>query len=132
MLGAAGGGNGLKASRVGRPLPNPRFFLGVLPGAMLPDRQMATTWNAHFRPEMDACEGHKDQSQALIQYAPSKIPIGVLFPQLMALSLEPQHYFLAPARAPALISKVGHSKGLRPLPPTPKTNCRWDASNNAE
>ena len=78
---------------------------------MLPDRQMATTWNAHFRPEMDACEGHKDQSQALIQHTPSKIPIGVLFPQLMALSLEPQHYFLAPARATALISKVGHLGG---------------------
>ena len=26
----------------------------------------------------------------------------------------------APARAPAMISKVGHSRGLRPLPPTPK------------
>ena len=29
----------------------------------------------------------------------------------------------APARAPALISKVGHSRGLRPLPPTPRK--RW-------
>ena len=75
---------------------------------MLPDRQMATTWNAHFRPEVDAYEGHKGQSQALIQHTPSEIPTGVLFPQLMALSLAPQHYFLAPARAPALISKVGH------------------------
>ena len=69
---------------------------------------MATTWNAHFRPEMDAYEGHENQSQALIQHAPIEIPTGVLFPQLMALSLESQHYFLAPARAPALISKVGH------------------------
>ena len=73
---------------------------------------------------MDACEGHENQSQALIQYAPSEIPTGVLFPQLTALSLEPQHYFLAPARAPALISKVGHSRGLRPLPPTPRKN-QW-------
>ena len=72
------------------------------------DRQMATTRNAHFHAEMDACEGHESQSQALIQYAPSEIPTGVLFPQLMTLSLEPQHHFPAPARAPALISKVGH------------------------
>ena len=75
---------------------------------MLPVRQMATTSNVHLRAEMDAYEGHENQSQALIQYAPSEIPTGVLFPQLMTLSLEPQHHFLAPARAPALISKVGH------------------------
>ena len=84
----------MKASRVGRPLPNPRF-LGILPGA-IPDRQMAT-WNVHFRPEMDGYEGHENQPQALIQDAPSEIPTGALFPQLMALSLGPQHYFLAPA-----------------------------------
>ena len=71
------------------------------------DRQMATPWNAHFRPEVDACEGHKDLSQALIQHAPSEIPTGVLFPRLMALSLGPQRYILPPARAPAGISKVG-------------------------
>ena len=57
---------------------------------------------------MDACEGHENQSQALRQYVPSEIPTSALFPQLMALSLGPHHYFLAPARAPALISKVGH------------------------
>ena len=49
---------------------------------MLPDRPMATTWNAYFRSEMNACEGHESQSQALIQYAPSEIPTGALFPQL--------------------------------------------------
>ena len=70
---------------------------------MLPDRQMTTTWNAHFRPGMDAYEGHENQSQALIQHAPIEIPTGTLFPQLMALSLGPQHYFLAPARAPPFL-----------------------------
>ena len=55
---------------------------------------------------MDACEGHENQSQALIQYAPSEIPTGVLFPQLTALSLGPQHHILAPARTSALISKI--------------------------
>ena len=30
----------------------------------------------------------------------------------------------AMARARALISKVVHSRGLRPLPPTPRKNCR--------
>ena len=35
-----------------------------------------------------------------------EIPVGVLFPQVIALSRGPQHYILAPARAPALISKV--------------------------
>ena len=39
------------------------------------------------------------------------ILIGVLFPQVTALSLGPQHYILALARAAALISKVGHLGG---------------------
>ena len=38
----------------------------------------------------------------------------------IALTLGPQHDILAPARAPALISKVGHSTGVRPHPPTPQ------------
>ena len=42
----------------------------------------------------------------LTQPASVEIPVGVLFPQIIALSLGPQHYILAPARAPALISKV--------------------------
>ena len=33
------------------------------------------------------------------------------------------HENAAPARAPAMISKVGHSRGLRPLPPTPRKSC---------
>jgi len=33
------------------------------------------------------------------------------------------HENTAPARAPALISEVGHSRGLRPLPPTPRKSC---------
>ena len=32
------------------------------------------------------------------------------------------HENTAPARAPALFSEVGHSRGLRPLPPTPRTS----------
>ena len=36
-----------------------------------------------------------------------------------------------PARAPAQISKVVHSRGLRPLPPPPKKRCRREVSENA-
>ena len=85
---------------------------------MLPDRQMATTWNAHFPSEMDACEGHENQSQALIQHAPSEIPTGVLFPQLMALSLGPQHYSRpCSSPSPDLKNKTFERAARSPLPP---------------
>ena len=52
----------------------------------------------------------------------SRFP-AVFYPhKVLTLSLGSQRYILALARAPALISKVGHSRGLRPLPPTPKKN----------
>ncbi len=88
MLGAAGGGNRLKASRVGA-LPNPGS-LGI-PRESIPDLQMAT-WDAQLHPERDAYEEHESQFQPLTQQASIEIPTGVLFPQAMALSLGRQHY----------------------------------------
>ena len=82
-----------------------------MPRESIPDLQMAT-WDAYPHPERDAYEEPERQFSALTQQASIEIPIGVLFPQVMALSLGPQHYILAPARAPALISKVGHLGGL--------------------
>ena len=70
-------------------LPN-TGSLGV-PRESIPDLQMAT-WDAHLRPERDAYEEPERQFPALTQQASIEIPIGVLFPQVMALSHGREHY----------------------------------------
>ena len=78
----------MKASRVGA-LPNPSC-LGM-PRESIPDLQMAT-WDAYLHPERDAYAEPERQFSALTQQASIEIPIGVLFPQVMALSLGREHY----------------------------------------
>ena len=78
----------MKASRVGA-LTNPGS-LGV-PRESIPDLHMAT-WDAHLHPERDAYEEPERQFSALTQQASIEIPIDVLFPQVMALSLGREHY----------------------------------------
>ena len=65
-------------------------FLGM-PRESIPDLQMAT-WDAYLHPERDAYEEPERQFSALTQQASIEIPIGVLAPQVIALSLGPRHY----------------------------------------
>ena len=81
-----------------------------MPRESIPDLQMAT-WDAYPHPERDAYEEPERQFSALTQQASIEIPIGVLFPQVMALSLGRQHYSRSRSGPSPHPKKVGMGLG---------------------